>query len=389
MKKILSVLIALTLCMGLMLPMVASAETDVAKVIAEAQNMTWDELLAKAKEEIGDGELGIMSTTSRVINEQSFTELTGIKLAEGSNPNDSKIYELMEGEIGAGLYTADVILTQDSFMLVNKAVANGWVLNYVPKGLADIALESDLNPLVCTYNTRLFFYNNGGNKDMKPYTNGWQLTEPEFAGMEFKNPVDEKTSMNCLITMTSEKYQAKLAEAYKSYYGKEWVSDGTYMNIAYEWIHKFIMNCTFINKDSTIASDVAAGAPGSSGLFVFSKLRSVDTANMAGCYNDGIEGFAGFLYPIYIQIAANAKYPYTACLFVNYCTSVNGYTNVWGKDMGSYSVNPEAPISENAISYGDQPLAYWQDCTIVEDPVHVQNVYAFAYTQIAMWCASK
>ena len=50
MKKILSVLIALTLCMGLMLPMVASAETDVAKVIAEAQNMTWDELLAKAAE---------------------------------------------------------------------------------------------------------------------------------------------------------------------------------------------------------------------------------------------------------------------------------------------------------------------------------------------------
>ncbi|MBR5383743.1 MAG: hypothetical protein IK133_07960 [Clostridia bacterium] len=389
MKKTLSILIALTLCLGLMLPMVASAETDVEKAIKEAQNMTWDELLAKAKEEIGDGELGIMSTTSRVINEESFTKLTGIKLAEGSNPNDSKIYELMEGEIGAGLYTADVILTQDSFMLVNKAVANGWVLNYVPKGLADIALESDLNPLVCTYNTRLFFYNDGGNKEMKLYTNVWQLTEPEFAGMEFKNPVDEKTSMNCLITMTSEKYQAKLAEAYKEYYGKEWVSDGTYMNIAYEWIHKFIMNCTFINKDSTIAKDIADGAPGSSGLFVFSKLRSVDPTNITcSCYDD-IQGFAGFLYPIYIQIAANAKYPYTACLFVNYCTSVEGYTNVWGKDMGSYSVNPEAPISENAKSFGDQPLAYWQDCAIVEDPVHLQNVYAFAYTQIAMWCASK
>ncbi|MBO4378405.1 MAG: hypothetical protein J5889_05555, partial [Clostridia bacterium] len=169
MKKTLSILIALILCLGLMLPMAASAETDVEKAIREAQNMTWDELLAKAKEEIGDGELGIMSTTSRVINEESFTNLTGIKLAEGSNPNDSKIYELMEGEIGAGLYTADVILTQDSFMLVNKAVANGWVLNYVPKGLADIALESDLNPLVCTYNTRLFFYNDGGNKEMKLY----------------------------------------------------------------------------------------------------------------------------------------------------------------------------------------------------------------------------
>ena len=89
------------------------------------------------------------------------------------------------------------------------------------------------------------------------------------------------------------------------------------------------------------------------------------------------------------MIASNAKYPYTACLYVNYLMSEEGYQNVFGKDMGSYSANSAIGISENAVSYGDEPLAYWQDCTVVEDPAHIQSVYALAYTQIAQWCASK
>lgn len=387
MKKTVAILIALTLMMTMLIPVFASAETEVQKVIAEAANMTWDELLAKAQEEIGSNELRIYGTTSRV-NEETFTEKTGIKIV-ASNPNDSQIYELLENETGKGIYGPDVVLTQDSFMLVNNAIANGWLENYVPTDVKANILESDQYPLVCSYYTRLFFYNNGGQKDMKRYTNVWQFTEPEFKGIEFKNPVDEKTSMNFLISLTSEKWQTKLAEAYKSYYGKDYVSSGEFTNISYEWIYKFLNNCTFISKDSTIAGDIAGGAPGSTGLFVFSKLRSVDATNISICSKEDIEGFGGLLYPIYIMIASNAKYPYTACLYVNYLMSEEGYQKVFGKDMGSYSANASIGISENAKSYGDESLAYWQDCVVVEDPAHIQSVYALAYTQIAQWCASR
>jgi iron(III) transport system substrate-binding protein len=259
----------------------------------------------------------------------------------------------------------------------------------VPEEYKANILETDQNPLVCVYLNRLFIYNDGGDKEAKPFKNVWQFADPEFKGTEFKNPMDEKSSMNFLISLTSEKWQAKLAEAYKSYYGKDWVSTGEFENISLEWIYKFLMNCTFVSKDSTIASDIASGAAGSVGLFVFSKLRSVDATNISVCAKDGIEGFAGLLYPIYSMIAANAKYPYSACLYINYLLSEEGYNNIFGSQMGTYSVNSATGIGENAKAYGDEPLSFWQDCLVIEDAEHVQNVYFEVFDQISQWCASK
>ncbi len=386
MKKT-ALLAAMILCLSLLIPTFASAETDVQKAIAEAASMSWDELLAKAQAEIGDNELHIYSNTSRV-KEDTFTAKTGIKIVT-QNPNDSQIYEMLEQEVGNNVYGADVVLLQDCFMLTNFAIASGWLENYTPEEYKACILESDQNPLVVVYLNRLFFYNDGGSKDARLFTNVWQFTEPEFKGTEFKNPMDEKSSMNFLISLTSEKWQARLAEAYKSYYGKDWENTGAFANISYEWIYKFLMNCTFVSKDSTIASDIAGGAAGSSGLFVFSKLRSVDASNITVCANDGIEGFAGLMYPIYGMVAANAKYPYAACLYINYLLSEEGYNNIFGSQMGTYSVNNTIGISENAKSYGDQPLSFWQDCLVFEDAEHVQNVYFEAFDQIQQWCASK
>ena len=388
MKKAISMFLALCMVFALC-TCCAQAEdlTDVQKAIQESASMSWDELLAKAQAEIGENELHIYGVTSRV-NEETFTEKTGIKVV-ATNPNDSQIYELLENETGSGIYGADVVLTQDSFMLLNNAIANGWLENYVPEEYAANILDTDEYPLVCAYYGRLFFYNNGGEADKPVATNVWQFTEPEFAGIEFKSPVDEKTSMNFLISLTSEKWQAKLADAYKSYYGTDYVSSGEFENISYEWIYKFLNNCTFIAKDSTIAEDIASGAAGSMGLFVYSKLRSVDASNIGICAKDGIEGFGGLLYPIYMMIASNAQYPYASCLYINYLLSEEGYNNVFGKDMGAYSSNSAIKVSDNARSYGDEALDYWQNCLVIEDPEHIQSVYAMAYTQIAQWCAAK
>ncbi|MCR5732657.1 MAG: hypothetical protein K6G51_06950 [Sphaerochaetaceae bacterium] len=387
-------LIALVVVLSLMLSVFAGGsqeeastqESPVQIAIKEASTLNWDDLLAKAKAEIGDNELVIYGTTSRV-KENSFTEKTGIKI-KTEQPDDTQIYEKMQAEVGNGIYGADVFVTTDSFNLVNLAFANGWAENYIPAEYSEKIAEGDKNPLVALYYGRLFIYNNGG--EIQNYIkNIWQVTEPEFKGIEMKSPLLEKCSMNFLITLTSPAWQAKLAEAYKSYYGKDWVNDGTYTNISYEWIHKFIQNCSFINKDSTIAKDLAAGAKGSTGFFVFSKFRSVDYSKLSVAAIEGVEGFGGMLYPIYSVIAANAKYPYTACLYINYLLSEEGFMNIFGKDMGAYSSNTAIAISEKAKSVGDQDLAFWLDKCVLEDSAYIPTVYAQAYTKIASWCAGK
>ncbi len=390
MKKI----IALLIVSGIMLACFAEGskeaspkqESPVQVALKEASGMSWDDLLSKAKAEIGDNELVIYGTTSRV-KENTFTEKTGIKIRT-EQPDDTQIYEKMQAEVGNGIYGADVFVTTDSFNLVNLAFANDWALNYVPKDYAANIAEGDKNPLVALYYGRLFIYNNGG--EMKDYiTNVWQVTEPEFKGIEMKSPLLEKCSMNFLITLTSPEWQKKLADAYRSYYGKDWVSDGTYTNISYEWIHKFIQNCSFINKDSTIAKDLAAGAKGATGFFVFSKFRSVDYSKLTVSAFENIEGFGGMLYPIYSVVAANSKYPYTACLYINYLLSEDGFMKIFGKDMGAYSANTKVAISEKAKSVGDQDLSFWLDKCVLEDSRYISSVYAQAYTRIAAWCAGK
>ncbi|MCR5732661.1 MAG: hypothetical protein K6G51_06970 [Sphaerochaetaceae bacterium] len=387
-------LIAFVVVLSLMLSVFAGGsqeettvqESPVQAAIKEASTLGWDDLLAKAKAEIGGNELVVYGTTSRV-QEKTFTEKTGIKI-KTEQPDDTQIYEKMQAEVGNGIYGADVFVTTDSFNLVNLAFANGWAENYIPATYSDKIAEGDKNPLVALYYGRLFIYNNGG--EMSNYIkNIWQVTEPEFKGIEMKSPLLEKCSMNFLITLTSPAWQEKLAKAYKSYYGKEWVSDGTYTNISYEWIHKFIQNCSFINKDSTIAKDLAAGAKGSSGFFVFSKFRSVDYSKLSVAALEGVEGFGGMLYPIYSVVAANAKYPYAACLYINYLLSDDGFMNIFGKDMGAYSANTSIAISEKAKSVGDQDLAFWLDKCVLEDSAYISSVYAQAYTKIASWCAGK
>ena len=167
-------------------------ESSVQAAIRDAQTLTWDQLLAKAKAEIGDNELSIYSNSSR-LNEATFTEKTGIKV-KADQPDDTQIYEKMEAEIGNGLYGADVYALQDSYMLMNFAIANGYLENYVPLDYKGSMDASATDPLVICYLSRLFIYNNGKGNLKNLITNVWQVTEPEFKGIEMKSPLLEKAS---------------------------------------------------------------------------------------------------------------------------------------------------------------------------------------------------
>ena len=376
MKKLVSLLLALMMLAGTCA--MAESVADLAKA---AESLTHDELVAKALAE--EGTFVVYGNTSRIVTAaENFSALYGIPF-EGSNLKDGEIYTKLETEIGGKVKGADMVMIQDGASLQDIAIAQGYLVNFVPASVKDKVAEADQNPLIQQFINKTFIWNNKG-ENVPNITNVWQLTEPQFKGnIVFKAPDAEQVNMNFLVMLTNEEWSGKLAAAYKNLYGKE-IELGDYENAGYKWIAEFLGNCVFGNSDTTLAEEVSQEtAQGKIGLFVLSKLRSssVLTENLTvGQYQatetgTPIEPFSGFMYPMYAMVSANASRPYTAMLFIEYLMGADGF-KPWGKSIGAYSGNSEiAPLE------GDLPLADWKASLVMEDPEyileHYEDVYAF------------
>jgi len=216
-------------------------------------------------------------------------------------------------------------------------------------------------------------WNNVGETDLE-ITNVWQLTEAAVANkIYFKSPKNEQVNMNFLIMLTNEEWSAKLAAAYKTYFGSDIVLDSDCPNAGYQWVKKFLANANFsINSDTTIAGDLSkAENAGKAGLFVLSKLRdssvTADNLTVAAFTETGVTPFAGFMYPIYCQLAAKGPRPYTAMLFVEYLMTQEGF-QPWGKSIGAYSSNPALTVNT-----GDKQLSFWLEKLVIEDPEYIAD----------------
>ena len=124
--------------------------------------------------------------------------------------------------------------------------------------------------------------------------------------------------------LTSPEWNEKLEKAYEDYYGKAW-EKGEFESAAYEWIAGFLGNVNYtFTSASKMATGIASGAAGNMGLFVFSKLRKVDEADRGKLtvvqFENDVDGFSGFMYPIYATVCKDTECPYTA-LFINYLLS--------------------------------------------------------------------
>ena len=141
------------------------------------------------------------------------------------------------------------------------------------------------DPLQCFVCTKVFIYNNEKTGTTQPYTNIWQFADPKYkTTLNFKNPFQEGVNANFLTMITSPEWSAKIAKAYKDYYGKDITL--TTQNAGFEWI-KAIYKNDLINgtSDTTIAENI--GVKGQNtvnppvGLFVYSKARYATTKNLA------------------------------------------------------------------------------------------------------------
>ncbi len=359
MKKILALLLSV-----LMILSVIPALADVQEVVDGAKDLTHDELVEKAMAE--SGPFVVAGTTSRIATAaENFAALYGIEV-NATNLKDLEIYTKLESE------SMDMVMIQDGAQLLD-AIDAGIVINYVPASIKEFVSEGDQVPLAHQFTNKLFIYNNKGD-NVPAIRNVWELTDPAMKGnIIFKSPTGEQVNMNFLVMLTSEYWSGKLAEAYKAWKGED-IDLGDYPTAGHKWIAEFLPNCAFGKSDTNIAEEISQDtAAGKIGLFVLSKLRSSSvisenlTPAVYAAQAEGyrVEPFAGFMYPIYAMVSANANRPYTAMLFIEYLMTADGFAP-WSGSIGSYSGNSTIPEKE-----GDLPLSVYKDTLVVEDPLFI------------------
>lgn len=369
------------------------------ETIIAAEGMTYDELLAKAKEEVGNGTVSVYGNSSQLEKAlKKFTEETGIKV-NNTKEGDADIYNHLSTAFQSNTYIADMVLLQDGNMLQSEMLDPGYLLNFIPKEASGTIADDDTVPMAAVYLNKIFMYNNfnaeGTERSLKNYiTNVWQLAgtaadKGHIANPSFKTPTTENVNMNFLVMLTSDAYVAKLKTAYKNFYGKDYVEEKAYKNIGYKWVAEFLKNSQAHSSDGTACKDVAKAKGGTVALVNYNKIKDLKGDDVYGAENVNnlsfpslelgdkkVDGFGGFCYKMYSMVAANAKYPYAACALVSYITSKAGFENAWGAKAGYYSTNKTTKIASN-----DKKIAWWKERLVVEDP----EVVAANYEDVSMF----
>ena len=417
MKRILSLMLALTMVLSILVIGTGTAKAEgstVAEAIKAAEGMTAAELEAAAQKELADNPtltFNADSLTSGVKKalakfEEKYPFAAG-RVAYNSKKGSEYQPKLVAAQ-KAGKYIADFVMIQDASFLKNAMLDTGFLLSYVPQGEEYNIAESDQNPLVGVTFNKVFMYDNTkvGADQLK---NVWQMTGVDGVALKglhnvsYQSPLGEDINMNFLIMLTSDPACEKLTAAYKSYFGKDYnpaEDEVSYNNIGYKFVAEFIKNVGYWH--SSDSKEVKAiNNYADDGRIIFAglcKLKDYEyykadykdtdqyytkTVTAAGWNND-VEGFDGFVYNMWMLIPETAQLPYTSCLFIHYLLSEEGFNAGWGGILGYYSSNQNIPSVE-----GDPALAVWKQQCIVEDVDYLDTAYRSAVKFINMQMAGK
>lgn len=386
--------VALVLSVAMALSVTAFASADaVQDALAAAATMSNEELYAKAQEEMAaGGQLNFYSTTSfaeKAANnfQEAYPALAGkIVYAE---IDDGETYTILGNTIGSGVKdSADMALVQNGPDLKTYLLDEGLSYSYFPVALEGAVAETYRDPAVVTFVNSLLIYHNG--EGSVNFTNVWELTEDTWKDrIFFKNPTNETVNLNFLVMLTSPEWTERLEKAYESRYGKAFEA-GEFPTASYAFIDGFLKNVNYTyTSASKMAAGIASGAPGNMGLFVFSKLRKVDEADRKNLtvvqFENEVEGFSGFMYPIYATVCKDTECPYTCALFINYLLSEEGFggAKCWNSNQGYYSPNTTIQKPEELE---DEAFPYWETRLVLEDMNyiydHFMDVYEFIATRV-------
>ncbi len=353
-------------------------------IIAQAEKMTFQELLEKAYAESNGKEVSGIGNSSRgkTAGEKFVEEIKKIHpdytgSIKWSQPKNNSIFEALAKDTESANPVQAVTLIQDAAQIKNKMLTTGILYNFIPKEwreAAGVNIAADGNPLALQTLSKVFMYNVGDGS--KKYMNVWDFVKegekPMFMGLD-----SEPVGKNFLYMLTEKKYIKYVKDAYealsaedKAYFDpiireikpkvKELnLTDDAEYSLA--WIKLFVTQFNKMTDDGPISTEIVKkSAAGQTALIVYSKLRSINESeetsvnNIAvAAYQDGYQGFGGYAYKHYLQIPKNTPYPWTACAFISYMVTNKDGFQPWGKDMGGYSSNPSINQDHSRDGYVD------------------------------------
>ena len=424
MKKLLAVLLAVLMVVSMVgcTPKDTVEQSEVQKIIAEAQNMTLEELAKKAIEEsngatvygVGNSSRGKTALPLFISYLQTLDSSYTLNF-EWQQPKNNKIFDQLTADSLKDKGTYFMTLIQDGNQIESKMVQTGVLDTFIPKEWADAnnttAAEYKGYLPLQTLN-KVFMYNCTG---YKTYDNCWDFVAEGEHGL-YMDIDSEIVGKNFLYMLTNEKYATMLKEAYealpeaeKGYFKtvidameSEAKDLGLGDNGKYglAWIKLWVESYNAQTDDGPICNElVKSSATDQFGLLVYSKLRSVEETDTSSknnikiaAYEDGYQGIGGYGYCHYLFVTDNSPYPWTACAFIAYMTTTVDGFSAWGKDMGGYSSNPTV-LQANEEKYNhatggyvdgvdvypakdDRGYQWWlnEGKLVVEDPEYCSSV---------------
>jgi hypothetical protein len=368
--------------------------SEVDKIIAEAQSMTFDELCKKAIEEsngatfygVGNSSRGKSSLPLFIEYCQKIDPSYSMEF-EWQQPKNNKIFEQLQADSLKSEGTFAMTLIQDGNQIESKMGKTGILKTFIPKEWAeaneiDIANYNGFLPLQ-TLN-KVFMYNSTGEGE---YNNCWDFVAEGIHPL-FMDVDSELVNKNFLYMLTQDKYSAWLKEAFdaldtesQAYFlpvinsldgDAEDLGLGENGKYALAWIKLWVENYNAQTDDGPICNTlVTDSATDQSGLLVYSKLRSIEETTTVSvnniniaAYNEGYEGIGGFGYSHYLFLTDNSPLPWTACAFIAYMSCTQEGFSPWGKDMGGYSANPNV-AKETEETYNHSKGGYDENGKLV------------------------
>lgn len=265
--------------------------------------------------------LKIYTVSSRVFDVvESFQKQYPGLLVEATYYRAEEIKEKLHESKTSGQYDCDLIFTTNGDgNLTEDLIPSHLAYKYIPYDIEDKMRTGGSDEYVSILlEVPLLAYNTEVYGEEAPISNWWQLTEPAWSGKLY---VTDPTKSNISYTMFSMLIQNsdKVTEAYRAYYGTEFVSDGG-ENAGETLIRRLVENGIHVLNDSDDVADAVA-APGTGadgiGLLNASKLRLAERGYTMQSITD-MEPFAGVINPANIMIAGGAQNINSAKLFIRW-----------------------------------------------------------------------
>jgi iron(III) transport system substrate-binding protein len=360
---------------------------QVGKFASSAQD--WAAIEAAAKKE---GQVVIYSVSSRIAKlVDGFKEKYGIEIVGFDMPSDLQI-EKLRREHKAGIHAVDVLFNAEAPLLLNEALPNNLVWNFIPSGLEPDLDAHEMEPfLVQRHSSRVVYYNTALNPSGAPIDSIWDLTREEWKGRtQLPSPLEDGLSANFIQTVLHN--SAEMAAAYEREFGEpisfsedvlEVVAESTTIDepdASMEWLYRFLKNEPVFQSSTTkifknVGDVQQEKAP--LGITTFSKMRK----NKEGVYAAGpifdLDPVFGVSYPTALVMADMAPNPNAAKLLIRYMMEEEGFSpwNEPGDFAARSSIEAKQLEKFNLPKFDD--LKLW--------PIDPTEIYYTKYGFLALY----